>query len=66
MVARNRHWQDRFYEAMRRFGTGASQNFADPSLRDWRASYYGANLARLERIKHAIDPDRLFNFAQAL
>ncbi len=66
VVARNRHWQDRFYEAMRRFCTGAYQNFADPSLRDWRASYYGTNLARLERIKHAVDPDRLFEFPQAL
>jgi FAD/FMN-containing dehydrogenase len=66
VVARNRHWQDRFYEAMRRFGTGAYQNFADPSLRDWRESYYGANLARLQRIKRAVDPDRLFDFPQAL
>ncbi len=66
VVGRNRHWQDRFYEAMRQFCTGAYQNFADPSLRDWRASYYGANLARLQRIKHAVDPDRLFDFPQAL
>lgn len=66
VVVRSRNWQDRFYEAMRRFGTGAYQNFADPSLRDWRTSYYGANLARLQGIKHAVDPDRLFNFPQAL
>ncbi|MFZ2068942.1 MAG: FAD-binding oxidoreductase [Xanthobacteraceae bacterium] len=66
VVARSRQWQDRFYEAMRRFCTGAYQNFADPSLRDWRASYYGANLARLAGIKHTVDPARLFNFPQAL
>src|SRR5579863_5699321 len=66
VVARSRQWQDRFYEAMRRFCTGAYQNFADPSLRDWRASYYGANLARLAGIKHTVDPDRLFDFPQAL
>jgi hypothetical protein len=51
---------------MRRFCTGAYQNFADPSLRDWRASYYGANLARLAGIKHTVDPARLFDFPQAL
>jgi FAD/FMN-containing dehydrogenase len=67
VVARSRAWQDRFYEAMRPFSTGgAYQNFADPSLQDWRAAYYGDNLARLERIKKAVDPDRVFAFAQAL
>jgi hypothetical protein len=66
-VARNRVWQDRFYEAMRRFSTGgAYQNFADPSLQDWRTAYYAGNLSRLESIKQAADPDRLLNFAQAL
>jgi FAD/FMN-containing dehydrogenase len=66
-VTRNRDWQDRFYEAMRRFSTGgAYQNFADPSLKDWRTAYYADNLSRLESIKQAADPDRLFNFAQAL
>lgn len=65
-VARNRSWQDRFYEAMRRFGTGAYQNFADPALRDWRTAYYGTNLTRLQGIKHAVDPGRLFDFPQAL
>jgi hypothetical protein len=67
LVTRNRDWQDRFYEAMQRFSTGgAYQNFADPSLRDWRTAYYADNLSRLESIKQAVDPDRLFNFAQAL
>jgi Berberine and berberine like len=52
---------------MRRFSTGgAYQNFADPSLRDWRTAYYAGNLSRLESIKQSVDPDRLFNFAQAL
>jgi FAD/FMN-containing dehydrogenase len=67
VVARNRDWQDRFYEAMRRFSTGgAYQNFADPSLQDWRTAYYAGNLSRLEAIKQATDPDRLFSFPQAL
>jgi FAD/FMN-containing dehydrogenase len=67
VVARSRDWQDRFYAAMRRFSTGgAYQNFADPSLTDWRAAYYGDNLGRLLKIKAAVDPDRVFDFPQAL
>jgi hypothetical protein len=66
-VARSRDWQDRFFTAMRPFSTGgAYQNFADPSLTDWRAAYYGDNLRRLQSIKAAVDPDRLFHFPQAL
>ena len=67
VVARSRDWQDRFYEAMRRFSPGgAYQNFTDPSLQDWRAAYYASNLSRLESIKQAADPDRLFSFPQAV
>jgi hypothetical protein len=42
------------------------QNFADPSLKDWRAAYYDDNLRRLQRIKAAVDLDRVFDFPQAL
>lgn len=66
VVAHNRIWQDRFYDAMRKFSAGAYQNFADPSLRDWRTAYYGANLARLQSIKRSVDPERVFDFAQAV
>jgi FAD binding domain/Berberine and berberine like len=67
VLARSRDWQDRFYAAMRPFSTGgAYQNFADPSLRDWRTAYYGHNLDRLQQIKRIVDPDRIFNFSQAL
>jgi FAD/FMN-containing dehydrogenase len=67
VVTRNRDWQDRFYQTMRRFSSGgAYQNFADPSLRDWRTAYYAGNLSRLESIKQTVDPDRLFDFPQAL
>jgi FAD/FMN-containing dehydrogenase len=45
---------------------GAYQNFIDPSLANWQDAYYGANLARLKRIKAAVDPGRLFHFAQAI
>jgi FAD/FMN-containing dehydrogenase len=66
-VAASRFWQDDFYAAVRAFSTGgAYQNFADPSLRDWRDAYYRENLERLEGIKKQADPGRLFDFPQAI
>ncbi|MER5863559.1 FAD-binding oxidoreductase [Kitasatospora sp. NPDC002040] len=47
-------------------GGHAYQNYRDPHLADWRTAYYGANLPRLERAKAAYDPDRVFDFPQAL
>jgi FAD/FMN-containing dehydrogenase len=67
LVAQNRAWQDRFYDAIRPYSTGgAYQNFIDPSLTDWRNAYYRDNLDRLERIKKQVDPGRLFDFQQAI
>jgi Berberine and berberine like len=42
------------------------QNFADPELTDWPQAYYGANLARLQRVKAAVDPDDVFRFPQSI
>lgn len=42
------------------------QNYRDPHLADWRTAYYGAHLPRLERIKATYDPDRVFDFPQAV
>jgi FAD/FMN-containing dehydrogenase len=44
----------------------AYQNYIDPDLVHWRRAYYGSNLARLEAIKAAVDPDRVFDFRQAV
>jgi FAD/FMN-containing dehydrogenase len=44
----------------------AYQNYADPELRHWRRAYYGANRERLTQVKAAVDPDRLFDFPQAI
>ncbi|MGH6871721.1 MAG: BBE domain-containing protein, partial [Rhizomicrobium sp.] len=66
-MAANHAWQNAFYLSMLPFARGgAYQNFPDPSLRDWRRSYYGENLDRLAKVKSAVDPTRVFNFAQAI
>ncbi|MGW6916862.1 FAD-binding oxidoreductase [Kitasatospora sp. NPDC054939] len=44
----------------------AYQNYRDPALADWRTAYYGEHLPRLERIKAVYDPDRVFDFPQAI
>lgn len=60
-------WQDDLYDFVISADTqGAFQNFPDSSLSDWRSRYYGENLARLETVKAAADPEKLFRFAQSL
>ena len=66
-VAAATEWLDDTYEAMVPFcGEGAFQNFPDPALADWARQYYGANLARLRRVKAAVDPDDAFRFGQSI
>jgi FAD/FMN-containing dehydrogenase len=66
-VQRNLEWQSKFYEAIAPLAQGgAYQNFIDPSLRDWKSAYYGANLARLVSVKKRVDPTHVFNFPEAI
>lgn len=67
LMAANHAWQDGFYGAMRPLaGGGAYQNFADPSLTDYRRAYYGENLDRLQAIRGRVDPAGVFAFEQGI
>ena len=60
-------WLSAFYDARAPFALRQTyQNFTDPSLKDYLLQYYGTNLPRLEQIKAAADPARIFNFPQAI
>lgn len=66
-VSANLAWLSAFYNAVSPYAIAeAYQNFTDPSLTDFLRQYYGSNLARLKRIKAAVDPERVFNFPQAI
>jgi FAD/FMN-containing dehydrogenase len=65
--AAQQSWLRDAHASMRRWASGAAyQNYADPNLTDWRRAYYGPALDRLVRLKRQYDPDRLFDFPQAL
>ncbi|WP_082591341.1 FAD-binding oxidoreductase [Duganella sp. Root198D2] len=45
---------------------GAYVNYLDPLLKEWQPAYYGANYARLSKIKKQYDPGRVFNMFQGV
>ncbi|MFB6810622.1 FAD-binding oxidoreductase [Streptomyces sp. NPDC056387] len=66
-VARHQGWLDGLWQDLRPWASGrAYQNYVDPKLPAWREAYYGPNLARLEAVRRAYDPERLFRFPQAV
>ncbi|MFF5705057.1 FAD-binding oxidoreductase [Streptomyces sp. NPDC012794] len=66
-VSRHEGWLDGLWRDLRPWAGGrAYQNYADPKLADWREAYYGSNLPRLEEVRRAYDPGRLFRFPQAV
>lgn len=67
IVAANQSWLTTTWQSQRPYASGeAYQNYIDPDQPDWQHAYYGVNLARLQRIKAAYDPDNLFHFAQSI
>ena len=63
----DRAWIRSTRAAMGPFSNGeAYQNYVDPELDGWAQAYYGANLARLQSVKRAVDPDNVFTFPQSI
>lgn len=62
-----RAWNDKAFAVIDPLSNKESYlNFIDPSLTDWKSSYYAENYARLARIKQSYDPHRLFSFKQGI
>ncbi|MGH9083148.1 MAG: BBE domain-containing protein, partial [Acidimicrobiales bacterium] len=59
-------WLSQSERALAPYTDGAYQNYVDPTLADWEHAYYGTNLARLVRVKRAVDPDDVFTFPQSI
>jgi hypothetical protein len=63
----SRAWLGGLYARVRPLiGAGAYVNYSDPDLQDWATAYYGANYARLQRVRATYDPEGLFAFPQAI
>jgi FAD/FMN-containing dehydrogenase len=62
-----REWLARSWGLAHPWGTGGVYpNFPDPDLGDALRAYHGPNLERLRQVKAAYDPDRVFDFHQAV
>ncbi|MFM9585367.1 MULTISPECIES: FAD-binding oxidoreductase [Streptomyces] len=60
-------WLTGAHKSMTRHASGAAyQNYTDPTLKDWKKSYYGDAAPRLTTLKKKYDPNRFFTFPQAL
>lgn len=60
-------WVDDCWAALQPLVSGGTYvNYPDPALSTWRQAYYGANIDRLEKVKRHYDPDRFFDFPQAV
>jgi hypothetical protein len=62
-----REWLDEAWRVTRGHGSGGVYpNFPDPDLEHALTAHHGANLARLQAVKAAYDPDDVFRFPQSL
>ena len=58
-------WTERFRVAMDPYVKGSYINVPDSSINDLR-TYYGDNLARLQKVKRKYDPENVFHFEQSI
>ena len=66
-AGRQHAWLRSYYASMRPWASGQCyQNYVDPDLTNWQQAYYGANYARLTRIKKTYDPTQVFRFPQGI
>ena len=60
-------WVDRSWATAHADASGrVYPNFPDPALGDWAAAYHAGNYPRLAAVKNAYDPDRFFDYHQAI
>ncbi|WP_432948712.1 FAD-binding oxidoreductase [Kribbella sp. CA-253562] len=60
-------WVDRSWDTAHVDGSGrVYPNFPDLALDDWASAYHAGNLFRLQEIKRWYDPQRVFEFPQAI
>lgn len=60
-------WLTGAHDAMKPYASGAAyQNYADPTLKDWRKAYYGDAVTRLTKVKKQYDPQGFFSYPQSL
>lgn len=60
-------WASRSWATAHADGSGrVYPNFPDPALDDWAAAYHADNYPRLAAVKNAYDPNRFFDFPQAI
>jgi FAD binding domain/Berberine and berberine like len=60
-------WVDGSWATAHAGGSGrVYPNFPDPALDDWAVAYHAGNYPRLAAVKNAYDPDRFFDFPQAI
>jgi FAD/FMN-containing dehydrogenase len=60
-------WSRAFDAALRPYtASGAYFGYCDSELKDWPSAYYGANYARLQKVKRAVDPAQAFQYGQSV
>lgn len=60
-------WLDRSWTTAHADGSGrVYPNFPDPALDDWATAYHAGNHTRLTEVRKTYDPNRFFDFPQAI